>query len=192
MNPYASLTDSELLTLVSKRDKTALVDLYRRYSKLLYTLIKKIVGDADVAANLLEEVFLIIWKKSDSYVNQPENPYTWIVTLTRNRAVDSARRSRNSLSASQYYDASYEDKFIIPQLAAGIDPIDIDLAFKIKPTFEEALNKLTDAQKYVLHLAYYDGYTLDEIANKLNIPVETVRVKIKTAVYNLRENLLSE
>lgn len=192
MNPYASLTDSELLTLVGKRDKTALVDLYRRYSKLLYTLIKKIVGDADVAASLLEEVFLIIWKKTDSYLNQPENPYTWLVTLTRNRAVDSARRSRNSLSASQYYDANYEEKFIVPQLAVGIDPIDIDLAFKIKPTFEEALNKLTDAQKYVLHLAYYDGYTLDEIANKLNIPVETVRVKIKTAVYNLRENLLSE
>ncbi len=192
MNPYASLTDSELLTLVGKRDKIALVDLYRRYSKLLYTLIKKIVGDADVAASLLEEVFLIIWKKTDSYLNQPENPYTWIVTLTRNRAVDSARRSRNSLSASQYYDAIYEEKFIVPQLAVGIDPIDIDLAFKIKPTFEEALNKLTDAQKYVLHLAYYDGYTLDEIANKLNIPVETVRVKIKTAVYNLRENLLSE
>jgi RNA polymerase sigma-70 factor (ECF subfamily) len=192
LNPYASLTDSELLTLVGKRDKTALVDLYRRYSKLLYTLIKKIVGDADVAASLLEEVFLIIWKKTDSYLNQPENPYTWLVTLTRNRAVDSARRSRNSLSASQYYDANYEEKFIVPQLAVGIDPIDIDLAFKIKPTFEEALNKLTDAQKYVLHLAYYDGYTLDEIANKLNIPVETVRVKIKTAVYNLRENLLSE
>jgi RNA polymerase sigma-70 factor (ECF subfamily) len=192
LNPYASLTDSELLTLVGKRDKIALVDLYRRYSKLLYTLIKKIVGDADVAASLLEEVFLIIWKKTDSYLNQPENPYTWIVTLTRNRAVDSARRSRNSLSASQYYDAIYEEKFIVPQLAVGIDPIDIDLAFKIKPTFEEALNKLTDAQKYVLHLAYYDGYTLDEIANKLNIPVETVRVKIKTAVYNLRENLLSE
>jgi len=192
LNPYASLTDSELLTLVGKRDKIALVDLYRRYSKLLYTLIKKIVGDVDVAASLLEEVFLIIWKKTDSYLNQPENPYSWIVTLTRNRAVDSARRSRNSLSASQYYDAIYEEKFIVPQLAVGIDPIDIDLAFKIKPTFEEALNKLTDAQKYVLHLAYYDGYTLEEIANKLNIPVETVRVKIKTAVYNLRENLLSE
>ncbi len=192
MDAYSSLTDSELLLLVEKRDKSALVDLYKRYSKLLYTLINKIVGETEITESLLEEVFLIIWKKANKYTEQPDDPYTWIVTLARNRAVDSARRSRNSLSASQYYDDSYEDKFILPHLSEGIDSITLDLAMKIKPTFEEALNKLTDAQKYVLHLAYYDGYTLNEIAAKLNIPVETVRVKIKTAVYNLRENLLSE
>ena len=192
MNAYSSLTDSDLMTLVIKRDKTALVELYRRYSKLLFPLIQKIVGETEIAAGLLEEVFLIIWKKAHKYSEQPDDPYTWIITLARNRAVDSARRGRNSLSASQYYDDDYEDKFILPRLAEGIDSITLDLAQKIKPNFEEALEKLTDAQKYVLHLAYYDGFTLNEIAGKLNIPVETVRVKIKNAVYNLRENLLME
>ncbi len=180
------------MTLVIKRDKTALVEIYRRYSKLLFPLIQKIVGEPEIAASLLEEVFLIIWNKAHKYAEQPDNPYTWIITLARNRAVDSARRGRNSLSASQYYDDDYENRFILPRLAEGIDSITLDLAKKIKPNFEEALDKLTDAQKYVLHLAYYDGYTLNEIAGKLNIPVETVRVKIKNAVYNLRENLLME
>ena len=64
-------------------------------------------------------------------------------------------------------------------------------ALKIKPKIEEALEKLTDAQKYVIHLSYYEGYTLNEIAEKLNIPIETVRMKINAALHNLKDNLIS-
>ncbi len=185
------LTDKELLEQVELRNKAALIELYKRYSKILYTLIKKITGNEEIASALLEEVFLIIWKKTPILLDEADSPYSMFIALARNRAVDSVRRNRNSLSASSYYDNEYEDKFIIPIISKEIDSIDISTAEKLLPMFKTALNNLTDAQKYVLYLAYYDGLTLEEIAQKLKIPIQTVRSKMKTAIYNLRDNLLS-
>ena len=68
-----------------------------------------------------------------------------------------------------------------------MDSLDFNTAFTIKPKIEKSLAKLTDTQKYVLHLAYYEGYTIDEIADKLNVPVETVRGKVMTALHSLRD-----
>jgi RNA polymerase sigma factor (sigma-70 family) len=62
----------------------------------------------------------------------------------------------------------------------------------IKPKMEEALEKLTDAQKYVLHMSFYEGFPLNEISEKLNVPIQTVREKVMTAVHNLRNNLIGE
>ncbi len=193
MNYYSELTDKQLMELVKKRDKSALIELYRRYSELLFALAKKITGDENIAAAILEKVFLITWNKIDFYFAGAENPYAWFVTLTRNSAADSVRRNRGSLTSTAYeYTDSYENKFIIPRFKEPMDPLELKLAEKLKPKFNDSLEKLTDAQKYVLHLAYYDAYTLDEIAEKLRIPVQTVRNKIKTAIYNLRDNLLTE
>lgn len=77
-------------------------------------------------------------------------------------------------------------------LDTNIDSLDLATAMNIKPKMEEALDKLTDAQKYVIHLSFYEGYNTDEIADKLNIPVETVRDKLMTAVHNLKDNLLGK
>jgi len=73
-----------------------------------------------------------------------------------------------------------------------MDSLDFNTAFSLKPKIEKALSKLTDTQKYVLHLAYYEGYTIDEIADKLNVPIETVRNKVMTALASLRDHLVKE
>ncbi len=190
MSKYAELTDLELMQRISKYDSRALEELYERYSRLLYTLIKKISPDEITAESILVEVFAIIWKNIEYFDFEAGNVYTWIVSLARNRAVESLRRSRDSYSTLDFYDDEYEKLFIIPFLARDIDTLDIKTAFKVKDKVEKALSRLTDAQKYVIHLAYYDAYTLDEIAEKLNIPVETVRTKILTAMHSLRDNLL--
>ncbi len=192
MNYYAELSDKQLMELVKKRDKSALIELYRRYSELLFPLATKITGDEKIAVAILEKVFLTTWNKIDFYFEGAQNPYVWFITLTRNSAVDSARRNRGSLSETAEYTDAYENKFIIPRMKEPMDPLELRLAEKLKSKFQISLDQLTDAQKYVLHLAYYDGYTLDEIAEKLHIPVETVRNKVKTAIYNLRDNLLTE
>lgn len=190
MSKYVELSDLELMQRISKYDSRALEELYERYSDLLYTLIKKIAPDELTAETILVEVFAIIWKNIEKFDFETGNVYTWIITLSRNRAVESLRRSRDSSSTLDFYDEEYENLFIIPYLARDIDTLDIKTAFKVKDKVEKALSKLTDAQKYVIHLAYYDAYTLDEIADKLNIPVETVRTKILTAMHSLRDNLL--
>jgi len=89
------------------------------------------------------------------------------------------------------YNDDYEDRFIIPRLSKSIDPLDLNKALSVKDNFEEALNRLTDAQNFVLYLAYYEGKTQGEIANQLNIPVATVKSKIKVSLLNLKQNLVS-
>lgn len=188
MNKYKDSSDLEILHQISKYDSRALEELYDRYSSFLFTLIQKIVSSKERAEDVLVDVFAIIWRKIDKFDFKSGNAYAWIVYIARNKAVDYLRRSKG-LETSQYND-EYEDYYILPMLSSEIDPLDIYTAKNIKPAIEEALDQLTDAQKYVIHLAYYDGLTLSEIATELNIPIETVRSKVMTALYKLKDNLL--
>jgi RNA polymerase sigma-70 factor (ECF subfamily) len=181
-------TDSELMQRVHVNDSKALEALYNRYSPLLYTLIKKIVVDEEVAKDVLSDVFVIIWRKINLFDFNSNNAYTWIVTITRNKAIDTIRRAKNS-SEMVPYSEEYENKEIIPKLSHTFDPLDLEAANKIKDGFETALNKLTDAQQFVINLAYYEGLTQKEIAKRLKIPVPTVKSKIKIALSNLKDNL---
>jgi RNA polymerase sigma-70 factor, ECF subfamily len=182
-------TDSELMQRVHINDSKALEALYNRYSPLLYTLIKKIVADEEVAKDVLSDVFVIIWRKIDLFDFNLNNVYTWIVTLTRNKAIDTIRRARNS-SEMETYNDEYENTNIIPKLSPISDPLDIETATNIKDSIEAALNKLTGAQQFVINLAYYEGLTQKEIAERLKIPVPTVKSKIKIALSNLKDNLI--
>ena len=182
-------TDSELMQRVHMNDSKALEALYNRYSPLLYTLIKKIVADEEVAKDVLSDVFVIIWRKIDLFDFNLNNVYTWIVTLTRNKAIDTLRRARNT-SEMETYNDEYENTNIIPKLSPISDPLDIETATNIKDSIEAALNKLTGAQQFVINLAYYEGLTQKEIAERLKIPVPTVKSKIKIALSNLKDNLI--
>ena len=182
-------TDIELMQRVASYDSKALEALYNRYSSLLYTVIKKIVTDEKVAEEVLTEVFAIIWRKVNLFDFNSENVYTWLITLARNKAIDNLRRTRMD-EVMRLYTEEYENENIIPHLSTAIDPLDMKTALNIKDNVETALNKLTDAQQYVLYLAYYEGLTEKEIAAKLNIPLPTVKSKIKMALSNLKENLI--
>jgi len=181
-------SDIEIMQKVSVYDSKALEILYNRYSPLLYTLVKKIVNDASLAEDVLTDIFEIIWRKIHLFDIHSGNVYSWLVTLSRNKAVDTLRRSQNREVPE--YSKDYEDNFIIPKLSRIIDPLDLKTTNSIKDSVETAINKLTDAQKYVLYLAYYEGYTQKEIAEKLNIPFATVKSKIKIASTSLRDYLL--
>ena len=189
MSNYKEYSDLDLMENISNYDSRAIEELYNRYSPLLYTLIKKIAPDEKTAEELLISVFTIIWKKADKFDFKSGNVFTWLITLARNRAVDHLRRTRAVTNKIEKYDEDYEDYFILPTLSKKIDKVDYQTAQSFKPIMEKALARLTDAQKYVIHLAYYEGYSLEEIADKLNIPVETVRTKIMTALTNLQEHL---
>ena len=176
---------------VANYDSKALETLYDRYSLLLYTVVKKIVGEKELAEEVLIEVFAIIWRKIDHYNTENNSAYTWLVSLARNKAVDVVRRNKDEIKNVHYTD-EYENRFIIPKLSKNIEPLDLETAFSISGNFENALNNLTDAQQYVLYLAYYEGLTQQQISEKLNIPLQTVVSKINIAANNLRENLLTE
>lgn len=192
MSKFKELTDLELMKEIAAFESRALEELYDRYSSLLYTIIKKISPDKNSAEQILTDVFVIIWRKASSSEFKTTNVFSWLVTLARNKAVDSLRRSRSAKGITQIYDDLYEDYFILPTFPDEIDTLDFTTAFSLQPKIEKALSKLTDTQKYVLHLAYYEGFSIDEIADKLNVPLETVRNKIMTALYSLRDHLVRE
>jgi len=177
---------------IANFESRALEELYDRYSPMIYTLIKKIATDEKTAQKILVEVFVIVWRKIDKFDFTNGNVFGWIISLARNRAADQLRRDRAGSLTKSKYDDEYENYFIIPTFPNEMDSLDHKTATSLKPKMESALSKLTDTQKYVLHLAYYEAYTVDEIADKLNVPVETVRNKVMTALHNLRDFLSRE
>ena len=189
MRLSADSPDIDVMKRVAAYDSKALEILYDRYSPLLYTLIKKIAGEKSLAEEILTEVFVIIWRRIELFDIYSGNVYTWLVTLARNKAVDTVRRKNENLEMPEYTN-DYEVNFILPKLSKQIDPLDLATTNAIKDSFEVALNKLTDAQQYVIYLAYYEGLTQIEISEKLNIPYATVKSKIRIASTNLREYLL--
>lgn len=183
----SQLTDIELFQKISNRDSKALESLYDRYSPVLYTLVKRIVVEKEIAEEILSDIFVIIWQKSSMFDVNSCNLYSWLINLARNKALDFIRREK-SLIVDEYND-EYENNFIIPKISTLIPSNDLDKTFNSREKIYSAVHSLTEAQQYVLSLAYYDGLTESEIAEKLNIPLLTVKSKIRVALDSVKENL---
>ena len=186
----SQIADIELFQKISNRDSKALESLYDRYSPVLYTLVKRIVVDKEVAEEILADIFVIIWQKSSMFDINSGNLYSWLINLSRNKALDFIRREK-SLITDEYND-EYENVFIIPTISTLIPSNDLDKTFSNREKIYSAVHNLTEAQQYVLSLAYYDGLTESEIAKKLNIPLLTVKSKIRVALNSVKENLAKE
>lgn len=184
------ITDTQIMSKIKEYDSKALEELYDRYSPILYTLIKKIVPDQTVAEEVLADIFVILWKKGKYFELSNENLYTWLIILARNKAVDRKIRDSKLKELPEYSD-DFEEETIIPKISKSIDPIELSKVQAEKEKFEGAMNKLTEAQKYVINMAFYDGKTQGEIASELNIPLTTVKSKIQVALSNLKINFVS-
>jgi RNA polymerase sigma-70 factor (ECF subfamily) len=184
-------SDKEIILKVAGNDSKALEELYDRYSPVVFTLINKIVQDKSAAEELLSDIFVIIWQKNSLFDSETGNVYTWMINLARNKAIDFVKRNRNLEEMEEYSD-EYENENIIPHLSSSAEPMDLDKVLSMKDKINDSFNKLTEAQQYVLNLAYYKGYNKEEIARELNIPLPTVKIKISLALGNLNKNLAAE
>ncbi|MEE9449368.1 MAG: sigma-70 family RNA polymerase sigma factor [Ignavibacteriaceae bacterium] len=184
-------SDKEIILKIAGNDSKALEELYDRYSPVLFTLISKIVQEKSAAEEILSDIFVIIWQKIDLFDSEAGNVYTWMINLARNKAIDFAKRNRNPEEMEEYVD-EYENENIIPHLSTSAEPMDLDKVLSMKDKINDSFNKLTEAQQYVLNLAYYQGYNEKEIARELNIPLPTVKSKISIALGNLNKNLAAE
>jgi RNA polymerase sigma-70 factor (ECF subfamily) len=183
-------TDIQLFQRISNRDSKALETLYDRYSPVLYTLVKRIVDEKEIAEEILADIFVIIWQKSSKFDINSDNLFTWLITLTRNKSLDFIRRQK-SLISDEYND-EYEDAVIIPNLSSIIPANNLNNTFSNRENIYAAVHNLTEAQQYVLSLAYYEGLSESEIASKLKIPLLTVKSKIRVALNSIKEILAKE
>jgi RNA polymerase sigma factor (sigma-70 family) len=183
-------TDKELIERIVAKDSKALEALYDKYSSLLYTLIKKIVNNKNKAENILADVFVIIWQKGELLDLNTNNLYTWLILVARNKALDSIRRD-NGLITEEYND-DYENSYILPKISPDVDSLELEKALDKTSKIYSVISNLTEAQQYVLSLAYYQGLTEKEIAEKLNIPLPTVKTKLRVVLNSIRDNLMNE
>ncbi|HJR75514.1 MAG TPA: sigma-70 family RNA polymerase sigma factor [Nitrospiraceae bacterium] len=187
-----AVIDPKLLSRVAKGDLDAFGQLYDQSSVLLFTLAHRILGNRDEAAQLLQDVYLEVWRKVARYDVGRGTPVAWLVTLTRSRAIERVRSG-----ASQGSQAAQ----------GGIDTVrpagtsDIDDHASVLPetkedrelrlTIAKAVAELPAAQREAIELAYYNGLSHTEIATKLHQPLGTVKTRIKLAMVKLRALLQS-
>jgi len=187
LSEVKSLTDAEIMLKITEYDSKALEQLYDRYTPILYTLIKRIIPEKETAEEVLSEVFVIIWRQIDHFDFSTSNVYTWMVTLARNKAIDVKNRSIGKVT--EEYTDDYEKEKILPKLSPEIESVDLEEVLGMKEKIEGAMKSLTDAQRYVIELSYFEGLDESGIAEKLKIPSSTVKSKLQVAIGNLMKKI---
>jgi RNA polymerase sigma-70 factor (ECF subfamily) len=180
----AQENDVELLKAIVARDEVALAQLYDRYRVILFGLLMRILNNREEAEDVLQEVFLQVWRKAEDFDEDRGRPFTWLVTLARSRGIDRLR----SLGARER----------VAEASARAVPEEVSDAaadaFKSEQRgiVSDALAKLPDEQKRPLMLAYFDGLTQSEIATHLGAPLGTVKTRMRTGLIRLRELLAGQ
>jgi RNA polymerase sigma-70 factor (ECF subfamily) len=172
---------AELIRRMADGDADACGAFYDRYARLAYPLIMRILRDPADAADVLQEVFWEAWQAAASYDPGRGSPEAWIVTRARTRAIDRLRAVRRR-----------GETFVAPldeAMTAGPSDLGGDVASRVadRAVVEDVLGQLTEAQREVIELAYYGGFTQTEIADRLKQPLGTVKTRMRLGLERLRE-----
>ena len=180
----AQESDVLLLKAIAARDEAALAQLYDRYDRILFGLLMRILNNREEAEDVLQEVFLQVWRKAADFDESRGRPFTWLVTLARSRGID---RLRTLASRERVAEAGARE------VSEEISDAATD-AFKSEQRglVSDALAKLPDEQKRLIMLAYFDGLTQTEIATRLGAPLGTVKTRMRTGMIRLRELLAGQ
>lgn len=175
------ISDVELLHAIARGNEAALARLYDQYRVILFGLLVRILGSREEAEDILQEVFLQVWRRAADFDETRGKPFTWLVTLTRSRAIDRLRqlgaRQRMATSAAQ------------DQPEATSDALQDTVRSEQREIVQRALAELPEEQRRTLHLAYFEGLTQSEIATKLDAPLGTVKTRMRAAMIKLRTTL---
>jgi RNA polymerase sigma factor (sigma-70 family) len=165
--------ERELVALLRQKDDNAFSYLYDHYAGALYGVVKQIVLDAEVANDVLQEVFVSIWRKIDTYDDAKGRLFTWMLNIARNAAIDKKRSKGFQQNLKQL---PLDNVVMQAPARAGID----DYGLK------KVLFKLKEEQRLLIDLSYYQGFTHDQIAKALDMPLGTVKTRIRSALIQLR------
>jgi RNA polymerase sigma-70 factor (ECF subfamily) len=173
--------DIKLLSAIARGEEEALAALYDRYRLILFGLIQRILHSRAEAEDVLQEVFLQVWQKAANFDEARGRPFTWLVTLARSRAIDRLRSlgARDRLATASAREETEE---------VG-DAVTDAILSERGEVVRDALGKLPEEQQQVLLLAYFDGFTQSEIAERTGTPLGTVKTRMRSGMTKLRELL---
>jgi RNA polymerase sigma-70 factor, ECF subfamily len=186
---HTELDDEELMQRLVYRDLWAFRTLYDRYGNLVYSAALRVVRDAQIAEDMVQEIFLRIWRKPESYVSQRGRFVTWLTSVTRNRAVDEVRSRGRRF---RYETASPEEQEReVPAPETNDPALTAELADQ-RRLILAALAQIPAEQRQIIELAYFGGLTQQEIAERLAQPLGTVKTRIRLGMQKLRVALTPE
>jgi RNA polymerase sigma-70 factor (ECF subfamily) len=171
--------DIALLDRIVARDERAVADLYDRHNRLLYGLILRILRDRSEAEEVLQEVFVLVWTRAETYNVALGSPAAWLVRVARNRAIDRLRSNAVRLRAVE----------AAPLPEAAASPEARAAETERQQVVKRALDALPAEQRVLIEQAYFLGRTQSELADRFQLPLGTVKTRIRTGMMTLRERL---
>ncbi len=174
--------DTQLVARLQKRDPQALAELYDRYGRVAYSLILRVVRDAAIAEDLVQETFLRVWNRAQAFDAERGSIGPWLLAVARNRAIDYLRstggRERNAVEFEETeHPALYTDM-----------EHDILLSEKARRV-KAAMERLPANHRQVIELAYFEGLSQTEMAERIGQPLGTVKTWVRTGLKSLRDDL---
>lgn len=175
--------DSELAERLKRREPQAMGDLYDRFGRLAYSLIFSIVRDSGIAEDLVQETFLRVWNRVQAFDAERGALGPWLLAVARNRAIDYLRSTgaRMARNAFELVEREHPSLFVDMER----DVMNTDHARIIRT----ALTKLSENQQKVIELAYYEGLSQSEMAERMGQPLGTVKTWVRSALKTLRDEL---
>ena len=179
MSPKKSLvSEADLVAGLRIRSESTMAALYDQYSAALYGVLFRMVNDEAIASDLLQDAFVKIWKSGEGYDRSKGTLFTWMLNIARNTGIDYLR-------SKQHKAAIQTDELDVSVSVADWSTADKSDYIGLK----DAVGKLKPDQQTVLDLLYFKGYTQEQAAELLEIPLGTVKTRVRTAVMVLREQL---
>jgi RNA polymerase sigma-70 factor (ECF subfamily) len=179
--------DLGLMQRIAARDTASLAELYDRHSRLLFGLILRIVRDRSEAEEILQETFVRVWTRAETYDARMSGPLPWIVRVARNCAIDRlrARRVRATVDAPAPRERVTE---AVP--ASDIQsPEAVALAAERRQALHDTLADLPAEQRQLIEAAFFEGYTHAELARRFGLPLGTVKTRIRMGMNAMRQRL---
>ena len=173
------LEEAALLERVRQRDERAVEILYARYGSSLYSLAYQVTGSDRYAQDVVQEVFISVWKDAGRFDPAKGALSSWLFALARHKAIDLVRREATIRKRTADVDLEFEE---------SSDDVDQEAWLRIRrDRVHEAIRQLPEAQRVALELAFFAGLTHVEVAERLGIPLGTAKTRIRTALLRLRD-----
>ena len=179
---HAHLSDEALVALVARGDEDALAELYDRVGRIAYGLALRILRDERHAEDAVQEAFLQVWRSAATFRPERAKASTWVLTLVHRRAVDLVRREERRQT-----DPLADDAGATVEAAEQTDEA-AWLRFE-RERVQTALKQLPDLQREALELSYYGGFSQSELAERLGVPLGTIKSRMFAGLARLRELL---
>jgi RNA polymerase sigma-70 factor (ECF subfamily) len=175
--------DETLVRRLLRRDVSAFEELYDRHSRLVHALVLRILQQATTAEEIVQDVFLQLWRNASQY-DCSRGPFVpWLLTLARNRALDQLRLKSERQRRREEQAEELPSVIAIPDFEGALDEK------RRAARVHEVMSSLNPQQKRAIELAYFEGWTHTEIANALNKPLGTVKSWIRNGLLRLKEGL---